>query len=230
MSLDQTPQLPNLNPPYQDPQRPNGVGPVDGPAPDWFQQAMQDVTKAIFEVVHHSQHEYLDRRRLPHSIKMSEVLVKPHLLSTGEVVVQTAFPVASDRTFVAFYTPLFTNGANQMAGDPIPDETVEVGGYTVFAYKEGVFTAAKNEPQRLSPMVIDELSRQAKELKLRHVQFLYFTFMQPQYPDAFDDPHGHLPKLIGAHTAEMARRAEAPWGAQQPKQDTPASVQMPTEL
>jgi hypothetical protein len=184
MTVNQTHPTPNVEPPYQDPQRPNGVAPPDAQTPSWFQEAMGGITKAIFDVVHFSQHEYLDKRRLPHAIKLSEVLVKPHLLKTREVIVQTIFPIASELCFVAFYTPIFENGALTMAGDPQPADDVRVLGYTL--------SAVHNTPQRPEQFVLDELSRQGKELGLRHPQFLYFTIMKPQYAEAFDDPNGYL--------------------------------------
>lgn len=199
---------PNTEPPYQDPDRPNGVGGPSAEAPAWFQESMEKITKAIFDVVHFSQHEYLDRRRLPHAIKMSEVLVKPHLLPTGTVVVQTVFPIASENCFVVYYTPILADGQDPQAevkGEP------EILGYNLFAYKEGVFTAAKNVPQNLSEMIHRELWRQAKELKLRNVQFLYFTIMQPQHPEAYEDPNGY------------GKKPAAP--AQAPREE----VVMPTE-
>ncbi len=191
MSLSQTHTPPNTEPPYQDAQRPNGVAGPEGEAPGWFNEAMQRITKAIFDVVHFSQHEYLDHRRLPHAIKMSEILIKPHLLQTGEVAVQTVYPVASEMCFVAYYTPLFTNGHVQLRdGDP-PEDAV-VSDYHIQAWKEGTNSVVHNTPQRLAPWLEDELKRQAHELKLRNMQFVYFTIMKPQHAEAFEDPHGYL--------------------------------------
>lgn len=187
-NLQQVHTPPNMEPPYQDPDRPNGVAGPSATAPNWFQEAMEKITKAIFDVVHFSQHEYLDRRRLPHAIKMSEVLCKPHLLPTKAVVVQTVFPIASENCFVAYYTPILEDGLDPYK--EVPEDT-PIHGYSIFAYKEGVFTAAKNVPQILNDTIKAELSRQAKVLGLRNVQFLYFTIMQPQHPEAYEDPHGY---------------------------------------
>jgi hypothetical protein len=229
MNLSQMTPPPNLDTPYQDPERPNGVAGPEGAAPSWFQEAMNLITKAIFDVVHFSQHEYLDRRRLPHSIKMSEVLTMPHLLPTGEVIVQTVFPVASERSFVVYFTPVFEDGRDALTHQDDPDakNPVRVVGYELFCYKEGAFTAAKNLVQILSPMVRQELIRQAFELKLRCVQFLYFTIMQPQHAEAYADPHGHLPKIQAARAAEIAQAAMQRV-AQQAASD--AGVRMPTPL
>lgn len=207
-NLHQMHTPPNTEPPFQDPDRPNGVAKPDAGAPAWFQEAMEQITKAIFDVVHYSQHEYLDHRRLPHAIKMSEVLVKPHLLPTGMVLVQTVFPVASENCFVVYYDPLLDKGWDPKKEVP---EDVHIWGYNLFAYKEGVFSAAKNVPQTLTEMIQTELSRQAKELKLRNVQFLYFTIMQPQHPEAYDDPHGYGKKPAApAHSAQTPEQPVMP--------------------
>jgi hypothetical protein len=204
---------PSTEPPYQDPDRPNGIASPDAAAPAWFQESIEKVTKAIFDVVHFSQHEYLDRRRLPHAIKMSEVLTKPQLLPTKAVLVQTVFPIASENCFVVYYTPVLAD--NQDPYKPITGEP-EILDYNLFAYREGVFTAAKNVPQHLTPMIQAELKRQAKALGIRNVQFLYFTIMQPQHPEAYDDPNGYN-KAPNAPAAAAAV-------------EMPSEVVMPTEV
>jgi hypothetical protein len=209
--LNQTHVPPNTTPPFQDPDRPNGVARPDAAAPAWFQESMEKITQAIFEVVHYSQHEYLERRRLPHAIKMSEVLTKPHLLPTGAVLIQTVFPIASENCFVVYYEPILDRGYDPKQEVP---EDVKVWGYNLFAFKEGVLSAAKNVPQTLTEVVQTELSRQAKAIGIRNVQFLYFTIMQPQHPEAYDDPNGY-----GKKPASPAQQAQAP-----------AAPVMPTEI
>jgi hypothetical protein len=192
---------------YEDPQRPGGVEQPNAPPPSWLTETMDRITKAIFDVVHYSQHEYLDHRRLPHAIKMSEVLVKPHLLKTGEVAVATVFPVASELTFVAYFTPLFAKPWDLLTQGNAPEDN-EVVDYRIFAYKEGVHSVVHNVPQNLADWLQVELKRQALELKIRNPQFLYFTIMKPMHTEAFEDPHGYN---------------------KQDKQ-APAGIQMPTEL
>lgn len=190
------------SPAYQDKDRPNGVARADAPAPGWFQESMNRSTKTIVEslmrVIHHDQHEYLENRRLPHTIKTSEALVKPHLLPTGEVILTTVFPVATDKCFVAYFTPVFDNAFNPMSGAPTPsEEEAKVTSYDIFTYREGRL-AVENTPQNLIPLLIEELRRQAHAMKLRQVQFLYFSILSPQHTGGYEDPHGYLAKLTAS--------------------------------
>lgn len=205
MTLSQTNPLPHTGPMYEDPQRPGGIEQPNAPPPAWLTETMNQITKAIFDVVHFSQHEYLDHRRLPHAIKMSEVLVRPHLLHTCEVAVGTVFPVASELTFVVFLTPKFANGHDVLEQGNTPADQ-DVVDYGILAYKEGVHSVVHNVPQNLAPWLQAEIKRQARELKIRNPQFLYYTIMKPMHVEAFDDPHGHN------------------------KQASTAGIQMPTEL
>jgi hypothetical protein len=186
-------------PVYEDLDRPNGVPRADIQAPGWFQdsiaQATRTVVESIMGLIHHNQHEYLDKRRLPNAIKATDALVKPHMLPDGSVVVMTVFPVAAEGCFVAWFTPHFDGGFNAMSGQPTPSEEEQsVTTYTVQVYREGL-SAVHNVPQLPSNFIVDELCRQAQAIKLRQVQFLYFTIMKPNSVQGFDDPHDYVAKL-----------------------------------
>jgi hypothetical protein len=194
-------------PQYEDPQRPNGMAAPDAPMPGWLESVFRRINKSILDVVHYEQHEYLEHRKLPHLLKPSEVLVKPHLLDEGSIVAQTVFPLATESCFVVIYTPVFANGHDAMMGDA-PDESVDVVDYRLFVYQERGRTAAENVPQTPAPRIVDELKRQARQLKLRNMQFLYFTLLKPKVTEAFDDPHGHLAKLQAKLSTQTARAAQ----------------------
>jgi hypothetical protein len=197
-------------PAYEDIDRPNGVAKPDAPAPGWFQDAISQATRTVVEsimgLIHHDQHEYLDHRRLPNALKPSEALVKPHLMHDGAVIVMTVFPVAAESCFVAWFTPLFDKGHDAMSGQPTPSEEEQsVFGYHVHVYREGK-TAVHNVPQVPSNFILDELTRQAKVMKLRQVQFLYFTIMKPNSIQGFEDPHNHMAKLTAQANDLMQQR------------------------
>jgi hypothetical protein len=160
-----------------------------GQAPAWLESLFRRINKSILDVVHFEQHEYLDFRKLPHALKPSEVLTKPHLMQDGSIIVQTVFPIAVDNCFVVVYTPIFENGDDAMMGQQ-PDD-VAVVDFKLFCYQERGRFAYENVPQTPSPAIAAELKRQAHALQLRHMQFLYFTVLNPNVAEAFDDPNGY---------------------------------------
>lgn len=195
-------------PTYQDKDRPNGVPNADAPPPSWLEASLIRHTKTVMDGlvrnIHHDQHEYLEHRRLPHSIKPKDALTKPWLLETGEVIVMTVFPVAAETCLTVFFSPVFEKGHDPMSANPTPTEEDDaVIDFKVFAFREISHLATENLPQRLAPFVHQELVRQAKAIKLRQVQFLYATILQPHDTTGFDDPYGLLPKVIENKLAKM---------------------------
>jgi hypothetical protein len=163
--------------------------PTPGQAPAWLESLFRRINKSILDVVHFEQHEYLDIRKLPHALKPSEVLTKPHLMQDGSIIVQTVFPIAVDNCFVVVYTPIFENGDDAMMGQQ-PDD-VSVIDFKLFCYQERGRFAYENVPQTPSPAIAAELKRQSHALGLRNMQFLYFTVLKPNVAEAFDDPNGY---------------------------------------
>jgi hypothetical protein len=163
--------------------------PTPNQAPGWLESLFRQINKSILDVVHFAQHEYLDYRKLPHALKPSEVLTKPHLMQDGSIVVQTVFPIAVENCFVVVYTPVFANGEDAMHGQQ-PDD-VAVVDFKLFCYQERGRFVYENVPQTPSPAIATELKRQAHALGLRNMQFLYFTVLTPNVAEAFDDPNGY---------------------------------------
>jgi hypothetical protein len=158
-------------------------------APAWLESLFRRINKSILDVVHFEQHEYLDSRKLPHALKPSEVLAKPHLMQDGTIVVQTVFPIATETCFVVVYTPIFENGDDAMMGRQ-PDD-VAVVDFKLFCYQERGRFVYENVPQTPSPAIAAELKRQGRALGLRNMQFLYFTVLKANVAEAFDDPNGY---------------------------------------
>jgi hypothetical protein len=199
-------------PAYEDPMAPNGVVRPDAPAPGWFLAGMRQISEAIGAVVHHQHHEYLENKRLPHALKITDALVKPHLLSNGDVLLLTVFPVASEQNFVVFFTPKFADGTDLMQrGVGVPHADVQVIDYTVFAFKENGPLMSNAAPQHMGSELVAELKRQAAAMPLRAVQFLYFTILKPRVKEGFEDPNGYLDKII-AQTNGVKEEAPAKRG------------------
>lgn len=201
---------------YEDMDRPNGIARTDAPLPGWFDSSMGRITQAIMQVISHDQHEYLEHKRLPHAIKTSEALVKPHLLEDGKVILTTVFPVASEQSFIVYFTPIYDGGHDMWGTAPLTDE-IGVLGFNVMVFKENGHYAVNNTPIKPGSAIVDELCRQAKAMKLRHPQFLYFTILTPRAAEGFEDPNNHLAKLID----RTNHVAQAKVAAQTSAQPTP---------
>jgi hypothetical protein len=201
-------------PAYEDPMAPNGVMRPEAPPPGWFLAGMRQISEAVGKVVMHQHHEYLENKKLPHMLNPSEVLVKPHMLSNGDVLVLTVFPIASEQNFVVFFTPKFADGTDLMKGAALPHADVNVIDYTVFAFKENGPLITDATPQILGSEIVAELKRQAAAMPLRAVQFLYFTILKPRVKEGFEDPHGYLDKIIaqsnGVKEEATAKRGPTP--------------------
>lgn len=181
---------------YIDRDAPNGVRNTDAPAPGWYMSAMDRITQAITGVIMHEQHEYLENKRLPHTIKPSDALVKPYLMKDGQVALMTVFPVASEHSFICCFLPIYDRGYDMFEHSGKIPEDIDVVAFNLFIYKENGPFAVNNQPIRLGDFVQEELCRQAREMKLRYPQFLYVTLLSPRTVEGFEDPHNNLANLI----------------------------------
>jgi hypothetical protein len=187
---------------YEDRDAPQGQRRLDAPSPGWLDSAMRRINDSILQVIMHEQHEYLENKRLPHTLKQSDALVKPYLLKDGQVIVATVFPVASEHNYVCCFTPIYDRGYSIFDNAKIPED-VAVLGYNLFVYKENGPLAVNNQPIQMADYVQEELCRIAREMKLRYSQFVYFTLLTPRVADGFEDPHNNLANLIPrTHTVE----------------------------
>ncbi|WP_144106651.1 hypothetical protein [Paraburkholderia sp. BCC1886] len=196
---------------YDDIVRPGGKGGPHAPKPVWIDSCFSRINESIMKVVAFEQHEYLENKRLPHTLRHFEVFVKPHLLASGDIIVMTRFPMASDLAFVASFKPIFENGHDAMTAGPAEPD-VKVIDYEVFCYQEKGRFAYDNVPVSPSPAALNELKRQVAAIPLRAMQFMHFTFLRPKAAETFDDPNGYLQQIqqrMAARTSAARQAAEA---------------------
>jgi hypothetical protein len=234
--MNEEPKLSPAGTVYQDKDRPNGVANADAPPPGWLEASLTRHTKSIMEAlvrnIQHDQHEYLEHKRLPHTLQPEHALVKPVLMQSGEVVVMTTFPVAAETCIVVYITPFFEKGHDPLSANPTPSEEEEkVLGYKLFAYKEMSHFAVENVPQRLAPFLQEEICRQAGKLNLRQVQFLYATILTPQDVRGFEDPNNYLAKLTAQANAYVQQQVDTnAYVKQLPEPHHPDNVRRPTPI
>ncbi|WP_233875071.1 hypothetical protein [Paraburkholderia adhaesiva] len=172
-----------------------GDGPLrpDAPMPGWIESFGRKIERAIHNAMVFEQHEYLEHRRLPHTVRTWEIKTVPWLLEDGYILALTEFPIATETCCVVAFTPVYADGRTAMARETAAEAmALEVVDYEVFAYQERSRTAYENTRMILGPPYIAELKRQAFALELQYIQFFYFTQFVPKVREAFEDPNGYL--------------------------------------
>jgi hypothetical protein len=229
---------------YGDPHRPDagdGSGELrpDAPMPGWIESFGRRLERAIHGAMLLEQHEYLEHRRLPHTVRTWEVKTVPHLLEDGYILALTDFPLAAETCCVVAFTPVYADGRTAMdPGTEADAKSMEVADYEMFTYQERGRTADENTRMILHPHYLAELKRQAFALKLQYIQFFYFTQLVPKVREAFEDPNGHLDAILArfrkqhqqahAHSPAQSHPASAsPAGAAGPVGPTPVGEDAP---
>ncbi|MBB5409346.1 hypothetical protein HDG34_003287 [Paraburkholderia sp. HC6.4b] len=204
---------------YGDPRRlnSNGGSPCtdgqlrpDAPIPARVESCVRRLERAIYGAMMFDQHEYLEHRRLPHTLRTWEVRTTPWLLEDGYILALTDFPVATETCCVVAFTPVYADGRTAMDRSTQTDAmSLEVVDYEVFTYQERGHTAYENARMILHPRYLAELRRQAFALKLQYIQFFYFTQLIPKVREAFEDPEGHLERIL-ERLREVSRAGSSP--------------------
>jgi hypothetical protein len=203
-------------PSYGDPHRvigPDGCDAqlrADAPIPGWVESFGRYMERAIFGGLMHQQHEYLEHRRLPHTVRTWEIKTTPWLLKDGYILALTDFPIATETCCVVAFTPVYTDGRTAMDRSA-SDEAMELNviDFEIFVYQERGRTAFENARMILHPHYVAELKRQAFALKLQYIQFFYFTQLVPKVREAFEDPHGHLEAFLNRMRQTVSQRRAA---------------------